>query len=105
MYLTDSQLYLTEQPGIGGSTRNAGSHHDEGRRLRAFAHNLAVRLRFREHALREMAKDGISQLDIKSMLKRCSVATDRDETRITAVVVIDEDEITIKVITAWRHQW
>ena len=52
-----------------------------------------------------MAKDGISQLDIKSMLKRCSVATDRDETRITAVVVIDEDEITIKVITAWRHQW
>ncbi len=67
-----------------------------------------------------MAKDGVSQLDVRSMLKRCSVAkveqnqfeetwnavgTDRDATRITVAVVADEDVITIKVIVAWRSRW
>jgi len=117
--MTESQFYPIKQPGIEGAMRHAGDHHDAGRRLRALARDPGVRLRFREHALREMAKDGIAQPDILSMLKRCSVVkveqnrveetwnavgTDRDETRITAVILVDEIVITIKVVTAWPHR-
>ena len=84
------------------------AHHDEGRRLRALANQADVRFRFREHALTEMAKDSITMLDVRSMLRRCSLVrveqnrfeeawnadgTDADGRRITVVVVAYEDTI------------
>ena len=93
-----------------------GAHHDEGRRLRELASRPDVHFRFREHALDEMAKDGITILDVRSMLRRCSVVrveqnrfeetwnaegSDTDGKRMTVVVVANEDMIAIKVVTAW----
>lgn len=94
------------------------TYHDEGRRLRTLASKPDVRFRFRDHALDEMAKDGITMLDVRSMLRRCSVVraeqnrfeetwnadgSDADGRRMTVVVVAYEDTITIKVVTAWRR--
>jgi hypothetical protein len=96
-----------------------GYYHDEGRRLRELAGNRDVRFRWTDHALDEMAKDNISVLAVRSMLKRCSVVrceqnrredawsavgNDVNGTRITAVVVAYEHLIKIKVITAWRDK-
>ena len=96
-----------------------GNYPDEGRRLRELARKQGVRLKFRDHALEEMAKDKISQPSVKSMLKRCAVIevgySHREETwvaaggdvlgkRISAVVVAYEDLLMIKVITAWEDR-
>ena len=92
-------------------------YHNEGSRLRCLAMNPQVRIKFRNHALEEMAKDGLSQLAVFSMLRRCSVVrreqnrfeevwtasgSDVDGNKIDAVVVAYEDVIMIKVITAWE---
>jgi hypothetical protein len=73
-------------------------------------------LAFTSHAKKEMKKDGIVKLDVANMLKRCRVVkvedcrdeiswraegTDNDGRKIAAEVVIYEDEIIIKVVTAW----
>ena len=96
-----------------------GNYPDEGRRLRELARKPGVRLKFRDHALEEMAKDGISQPSVKSMLKRCAVVeigySRREETwvavgsdvlgkPISVVVVAYEDLLVIKVITAWADR-
>jgi hypothetical protein len=64
-----------------------------------------------------MAKDKVTELDVRSMLRRCAVVrveqnrfeetwnaqgSDADGKRITAVVVAYEDIVTIKVVTVWR---
>lgn len=94
-----------------------GGHEDKGRRLRALASKPGVSYRLTKHAREEMAKDNISLLALRSMLKRCAVimveqsnfeetwrATghDVDGNSITAIVVAYESIITIKVITAWK---
>ncbi len=76
-----------------------------------------VRFRFREHALVEMAKDKVTELDVRSMLCRCAVVRveqnrfeetwnarggDVDGRQINAVVVAYEDTVTIKIVTVWR---
>lgn len=86
-------------------------------RVRKLAQTKGVRIKFGDHALVEMGKDSINAISVLSMLKRCSSsgfdlinfqerirATGRDnnDNKITAVVVIDEDSITIFVVTAWR---
>jgi hypothetical protein len=93
-----------------------GGNLNKGSKLRALASNTKVRLVFSDHSLEEMAKDNISQLSIRSMLRRCSVVrveqnrfqetleakgTDVAGNQITVVVVVYEDVIKIKVVTAW----
>ncbi|MBD8909373.1 DUF4258 domain-containing protein [Methylorubrum zatmanii] len=89
---------------------------DEAARLRALASNPRVRVRYTKHALEEMAKDSLVRIDIENMLRRCRVVlveesqgeltwraqgSDNNGGMITAVVVAYEEEISIKIITAW----
>jgi hypothetical protein len=113
------QAYILPQAVICGATMPDGVYQDEGRRLRALANNPLVRVKFRPHALDEMAKDNISILTVRNILKRCrvekseqnrfeeawtAVGNDVDGNRISIVVVAYEDTITIKVITAWKNK-
>jgi Domain of unknown function (DUF4258) len=90
----------------------------EAARLRALASSKRVRIRWRQHAEEEAAKDGIAKIDIENMLCRCSVTmveeskgeetwraegTDVDGRTITAVVVGYEDAVVIKIITCWAR--
>lgn len=96
-----------------------GNYPDEGRRLRELARKPGVRFKFGDHALEEMANDGISQPSVRSMLRKCAVvevrhtlreerwvAVGRDvlEKPISVVVVAHEDRLVIKVVTAWADR-
>ena len=89
---------------------------NEASRLRGLAVNPAVRFRWTFHAEKELLKDEIPKIDILNMLKRCRVTLvemskgeetwraegrDADGREITAVVVVYEDAILIKIITCW----
>lgn len=88
----------------------------EASRLRRLARDKGVRFAYRKHALDEMAKDGIFRIDVENMLRRCKVTLVEDGKRettwraegkdtegrsLTAVVVAYEDQIKIKIVTAW----
>jgi hypothetical protein len=88
----------------------------EASRLRRLAANRSVFFRYTRHAREEMTKDSIVRIDVENMLRRCSVTlieqsggeetwraegTDNDGRAITAVVVVYEVQIEIKIITAW----
>jgi Domain of unknown function (DUF4258) len=108
--------YLIAYRSLRGTKMADGPNHHKGSILRALALNLKVRLVFTDHALEEMARDNISQLAVRSMLRRCSVGrveqnrfeetleakgSDVDGKQITAIVVVEDDIVRIKVITAW----
>ena len=89
--------------------------HEAGR-LRSVARRGTVF--FTKHAEIERKKDGIEKIEIINMLGRCTVTlietnkesgeeewraegTDSDGRRIAAVVVVYEDVVEVKVVTAW----
>lgn len=91
--------------------------HDEAKRLRTLAKKDGVTVAFSPHAEKEMRKDGITRVDILSILKRCAVtrcelyalewrwtATGRtcDDENIEIVCIPEEELIRIDVITIWR---
>lgn len=91
--------------------------HNEGARLRKLASNAGVSYKWREHALAEMVKDDINKTEIINLLKRCKVVRveqnrfeetwnaegcDVDGNPIVVVLVVYEEHMTIKVVTAWR---
>lgn len=93
------------------------AYENHAGRVRKLAGAKNVRIVYWDHALKEMAKDSISMLSVLSMLRRCSVelvetrnfqeriravGRDVDGNKITTVVVLTEETITIEVVTAWR---
>ncbi|KAI93623.1 hypothetical protein T281_15530 [Rhodomicrobium udaipurense JA643] len=100
-------------------SRQRTSYEDEGSRLRKLASTPGISLAFSRHAEDEMRKDGIVKLDIANMLKRCMVTKiedcrdetswraegkDNDGRKIAAEVVVYEDRIRIKIVTAWVNR-
>ena len=95
------------------------SYEHEAGRLRSLA-SSGANVWYTRHAETELANDDIAKLDVENMLRRCSVAlvevnssgdttwravgTDSDGRRIVAVVVANEDDHEIKVITGWVHR-
>lgn len=88
----------------------------EASRLRELARQESVRFLYTKHAEVELAKDGISKLEIQRMLRRCRVSlieesrgeetwraegSNLDGRSITAVVVAYEDRVIIKIVTGW----
>lgn len=87
----------------------------EAARLRALASNPRTSIRFTKHAEDELRKDSIAKIDVLNMLTRCQVTlvetiqeetwraegTDSDGRPITAVVVVYEDVLKVKVVTGW----
>jgi Domain of unknown function (DUF4258) len=95
------------------------AYEHEASRLRRVAQNPEADIWFRKHADEEMAKDDIRRPDVQGILKKCSVSKveesggeltyrvhgrDFDNRKITAEVVLYEDNIEIKVITAWKDK-
>jgi Domain of unknown function (DUF4258) len=91
--------------------------HDEARRLRTLANKDGVAVAFSPHSEKEMRKDGITRVDILSILKRCTVIgcelcaiewrwTARggtcDGENVEIVCIPEEELIRIDVITVWR---
>jgi hypothetical protein len=87
--------------------------------LRNVAQRPDVYVWFTKHSLKEMAKDAMYRPDVQNMLKRCSISkieesggeltyrahgSDSDGRKITAEVVLYEDDVEIKVITAWADK-
>jgi hypothetical protein len=93
--------------------------HDEARRLRTLANTDGLSVAFSPHAEREMRKDGLTRVDILSILKRCAVvaselhglewrwtATGRtcDGDQVEMVCVAEEEEIRIDIVTVWKKE-
>jgi len=91
---------------------------DETQRLHRLANVDGVSLRTMPHADREMRKDGITKVDVRTMCKRGFVsgiemvgrqwrwtveARDSDGRGITAVIEAEEDGYRLLVITAWSR--
>nr|WP_295237154.1 DUF4258 domain-containing protein [uncultured Brevundimonas sp.] len=89
--------------------------HNQAGRLRALVAAGAA-VFYRKHALKEMENDGIVRIDVESMMRACRVTlveqsqgeetwraegADFNGRDIAAVVVPYEDDLEIKVITAW----
>lgn len=89
--------------------------HEAGR-IRALTKEAETRVWFKRHALEEMKNDGIYRIDVENMLRSCRVTLveeskgedtwrcegkDSEGREIAAVVVPYEDDLSIKVITAW----
>jgi hypothetical protein len=92
---------------------------NEASRLRKLAQNPNVLFIWTNHAEVEREKDSIAKIDVENMARRCSVSlvenkrgeeewraegTDIDGRRIAAVVVADERNVQIKVITTWARK-
>jgi hypothetical protein len=90
---------------------------DQGRRLRALARDTSVQFRWTRHALEEMNSDNITRNDVRTVLRKGLVirvesnryeetwnclGIDLDERKIEIVVVANENELSIKVITVWK---
>jgi hypothetical protein len=91
----------------------------EAGRLRRVARRGTVF--FTHHAEVERKKDGIEKIDVVNMLGRCTISlietnrengeeewraegTDSDGRKITAVVVVYEDFVEVKVVTTWANK-
>ena len=76
---------------------------------------------FTKHAEIERTKDGIEKIEIVNMLGRCTISlietnrkngdeewraegSDSDGRKITAVVVVYDDVVEVKVVTAWANK-
>lgn len=85
--------------------------HFEGRKLRALASSPDVTIYFTAHAEQRMRERGVSRIDIQSILRTGTVAEvqgdgrwlaqgrDQDGRTIRVVVVAEEREIEITIIT------
>jgi hypothetical protein len=97
------------------------AHEHEASRVRSLARDRRVLVWFTGHGGEERQNDDIPKIDVVNMLKRCSVTRvevnnksgeeewraegkDSDGRGITAVVVLDEDALEIKVVTTWAKK-
>jgi hypothetical protein len=97
------------------------AHEHEAGRLRNLARAGRVLIWFTGHGGEERQNDDIPKIEVVNMLKRCSVTLvevnnksgeeewraegkDGDGRGITAVVVVDEDALEIKVVTTWAKK-
>lgn len=111
MFLVDGSNLVKLEKQMGQAV-----FHDEGRRIRSLAKNDAINFTYRRHALDEMRKDNITKPDVEFMLRSCRVncveqnrfeetwnvyGRDADGRAVQAVVVAYEEEVLIKIITAW----
>lgn len=85
--------------------------------VRTLAQRRGVTFEYYTHAEIEMANDDISRLDVQNALENCfSVeeqiheettrylvkGVDTDERKISVVIEIEEEIVTIIVVTTWR---
>ena len=90
--------------------------HNEKSILRRVIKAKEVRFKWTPHALKEMSNDGITKDDIKKVLRTGTVCRaepfsfeerwncrgkDLDDRKIEVVVVVQEELIKVKVVTAW----
>jgi hypothetical protein len=96
------------------------TYHDEARRLRALANVDGLTVAFSPHAEQKMKLNGLTRVDVLSILQICSVIrcelhclewrwTARGRTcdgeTVEIVCVAKEELIRIDVITVWAKTW
>jgi hypothetical protein len=85
--------------------------------IRDLSRRIGVDFRFERHAEEEMRADGVSRLDVQNALRNCSVVKEQDHDpfvrylvagpdtdgrRISVVIEIEQERLTIHVVTVWK---